>query len=543
MERETGKHLAGKRKAKQPKEKKPKKPSRLTRQQKILIALAAVLAVVVIAVAACQSLFIRPDIGNKDTSVTDPETGETEEIDWGEGTRPRSDGERKSEDYYTVLILGRDTGGGGNTDTMLLASYDVTNQKATVMSIPRDTMVNVPWDIKRINSVYNYYGGGDRGIQYLYKEISQLVGFEPDYQVVIEWEAVGQIVDAMGGVWFDVPRNMNYDDPYQDLSIHIEKGYQLLDGEGAMGVLRYRHDNDLSYGYPDGDLGRIKTQQAFLQAMLDQLLQIKNVTKINDFIKVFQDNVETDLSFQNILWFAQQAILGGLKTENVNFVTMPNKNVSCWSRTYHSYQSYVTPIASELLELVNTELSPYVEEFTLSDLDIMTVNADGSVSSSTGYVEDSKAASAPVTSSGSSGSTATEPETEEPVVDENGNILDPETGEIIGNVNDGTGGTTTDPDTGGTATDPGSGEGSGTTTDPGTGGTTTDPGAGGGTATDPGTGGTTTDPGTGDGTVTDPGTGSTTTDPGTGTNSEPSTATDPGSGDGGFVIIDPTPAA
>ena len=63
-------------------------------------------------------------------------------------TRPRSDGERKSQDYYTVLILGRDTGGGGNTDTMLLACYDVTNQKATVMSIPRDTMVNVSWDIK-----------------------------------------------------------------------------------------------------------------------------------------------------------------------------------------------------------------------------------------------------------------------------------------------------------------------------------------------------------------------------------------------------------
>ena len=74
-------------------------------------------------------------------------------------------------------------------------------------------MVNVSWDIKKINSVYNTYGGGDRGIQALYKEISQLVGFEPDYQVIVEWEAVGEIVDAMGGVWFDVPRNMNYDDP------------------------------------------------------------------------------------------------------------------------------------------------------------------------------------------------------------------------------------------------------------------------------------------------------------------------------------------
>ncbi|WP_300135015.1 LCP family protein [uncultured Oscillibacter sp.] len=514
MDRENGKHLAGGT-PKKSRPKKPKKPSRLTRQQKLLIAVAVVLAIVLIAVVACQSLFIRPDLPDKNA---DADSGtQEEEIDWGEGTRPRSDGERKSEDYYTVLILGRDTGGGGNTDTMLLASYDVTNQKATVMSIPRDTMVNVSWDIKRINSVYNYYGGGDRGIQYLYKEIAQLVGFEPDYQVVVEWEAVGQIVDAMGGVWFDVPRNMNYDDPYQDLHIHQEKGYRLLSGDDAMQVLRYRHDNDMRYGYPDGDLGRIKTQQAFLTAMVDQLLKIGNITKINQFIRVFQNNVETDLSFQNILWFAQQAILGGLSMENVEFVTMPNRTASCWSRTYQNYQSYVVPNADELLELVNTKLSPYTEVFTLSDLDIMSVNSDGSISSSTGHVEDSRAAQPPVKPS-----TPSKPEEETPTVDENGNPIDPDTGLPVT-----PDGGTTDPGTGGT-TDPGTG-----TTDPGTGttpdGGTTDPGTGGGT-TGPDTGEGTTDPGTGTGGTTDPGTGTSGTPDG-GTPDAGGGTTDSGTGD------------
>jgi len=514
VDRENGKHLAGGT-PKKSRPKKPKKPSRLTRQQKLLIAVAVVLAIVLIAVVACQSLFIRPDLPDKNA---DADSGtQEEEIDWGEGTRPRSDGERKSEDYYTVLILGRDTGGGGNTDTMLLASYDVTNQKATVMSIPRDTMVNVSWDIKRINSVYNYYGGGDRGIQYLYKEIAQLVGFEPDYQVVVEWEAVGQIVDAMGGVWFDVPRNMNYDDPYQDLHIHQEKGYRLLSGDDAMQVLRYRHDNDMRYGYPDGDLGRIKTQQAFLTAMVDQLLKIGNITKINQFIRVFQNNVETDLSFQNILWFAQQAILGGLSMENVEFVTMPNRTASCWSRTYHNYQSYVVPDADELLELVNTKLSPYMEVFTLSDLDIMSVNSDGSISSSTGHVEDSRAAQPPVKPS-----TPSKPEEETPTVDENGNPIDPDTGLPVT-----PDGGTTDPGTGGT-TDPGTG-----TTDPGTGttpdGGTTDPGTGGGT-TGPDTGEGTTDPGTGTGGTTDPGTGTSGTPDG-GTPDAGGGTTDSGTGD------------
>ena len=526
MDRETGKHLAGGT-PKKTRPKKQKRPSRLTRQQKLLIAVAAVLAVVLVAVVACQSLFVRPDLPG--TGLEDG--AETEEIDWGEGNRPHSGGERKSEDYYTVLILGRDTGGGGNTDTMLLASYDVTNQKATVMSIPRDTMVNVPYDIKRINAVYNYGGGGDEGIQYLYKEISQLVGFEPDYQVVVEWDAVGEIVDAMGGVWFDVPRNMNYDDPYQDLHIHQEKGYRLLSGDDAMQVLRYRHDNDMHYGYPDGDLGRIKTQQAFLSAMVEQLLKLENVTKIRQFIQVFQDNVETDLSFQNILWFAKKAVFGGLSMENVEFVTMPNKNVSAWSRTYQSYQSYVVPIADELLDLVNNQLSPFTKVFTLSDLDIMSVNSDGSLSSSTGRVEDSRAAQPPVRPS--KPSTPEQPEEETPTVDENGNAIDPDTGLPV------TGGETTDPGT----TDPGTGETTPGTTDPGTGETT--PGTG---TTAPGTGETTpgtTDPGTGGTTpgTTDPGTGGT-TDSGAGTSGGDSQTAGTGDSGGstaapddGFVIV------
>ena len=393
-----------------------RKRSKLTRGQKGLIAVAAVLAVALTGVLAWQSLFVRPELNTgKTEQQEDPETGEpVEEIDWGEGIRPRGDGERKSEDYWTVLILGRDTGGGGNTDTMLLASYDVTNQKATVMSIPRDTMVNVSWDIKRINSVYNWYGGGEKGIQNLYKEISQLVGFEPDYQVIVEWEAVGEIVDAMGGVWFDVPRNMNYDDPLQNLHIHQEKGYRLLSGEDAMEVLRYRRDNDKRYGYPEGDVGRIKTQQAFLSAMVEQLLKVENVPKIRQFIQVFQDNVETDLTFQNILWFAQSAYLGGLRTEDVEFVTMPHRNVDAWSRSYSQDLEYVVPVADELLDLVNTKLSPYTEVFTLGDLDIMSVASDGSVRSTSGHVEDAKAARPPARPSAPPSTSAEAPAEETP---------------------------------------------------------------------------------------------------------------------------------
>lgn len=428
-----------------PSEKKPKSPrkGKLTRQQIVLVVVVVVLALLLAGVLAVRSLFVRPELPKKnDPQKTvdldgDGEPDGPEEIDYGDGIRPRGgDGERKSENCWTVLILGRDTGGGGNTDTMLLASYDVTNQKATVMSIPRDTMVNVPWDIKRINSVYNYYGGGDRGIQHLYKEIAQLVGFEPDFQVVVEWDAVGEIVDAIGGVYFDVPMDMNYKDPYQDLVISQKAGYRLLSGDDAMQVLRYRHDNNMKHGYAEGDLGRIKTQQAFLKAMVEQVLQPKNMTKAGPLIEAFNKNVETDLSFQNILWFAKSAVLGGLKMEDVSFVTMPNTGKYAYSRSVDKMtggrqknQSYVVPNARQLLDLVNNELSPFVEVFTLRDLDIMSVNADGSVSSSTGYVEDKQAALPPP---------SPEPEEEEPILDENGYPIDPETGLPI----------TVDPETG-----------------------------------------------------------------------------------------------
>ena len=419
------------------------KKTQLSLTQKILIVVAVLLAIALGLVIAGQSLFVRPDLEKKKDPVKNEQGVEepVKEIDYGEGNRPKADGERKSEDYYTVLIMGRDTGGGGNTDTMLLASYDVTNQKVTVMSIPRDTMVNVPWDVKKINSVYSWYGGGDEGVKAVYKEIAQLVGFEPDYQVVVEWDAIGEIVDAMGGVYFDVPYNMNYHDPYQDLVIEQAKGYRLLTGDDAMQVIRWRHNDD-GIGYPNADLGRIQTQQNFLKEVIKQLLQVKNVTKIGEFAQVFQNNVQTDMAFQEMLWFGQQAVMGGLSMENVSFVTMPNKIASAYSPTVskvysqNMYQSYVVPKANDLLELVNNSLSPFVEKSTLSDLDIMSVNRDGSVSSSAGYVEDKVAAKPPVKlfpdKKEEEELTETTEPVGEPLLDENGEpVLDPITGEPV----------------------------------------------------------------------------------------------------------------
>ena len=390
------------------------KKRRLTGGQKIMLALDIVLLIVFLLLSAWNSMFVRPELPavapveenpvQLDLEETQPpvETPPPEpEIDYGDGIRPRQSGTRKSEDFYTVLILGLDIAGGGQTDTMLLASYDVTNQKATVMSIPRDTMVNVSWDVKKINSVYAMCGGGEKGINAVYREVSQLVGFEPDFRVVVEWEAVGKVVDAIGGVWFDNPYPMDYHDPKQNLVIEQEPGYRLFTGDDAMQLIRWRqNDNDSPYGYQRriggiGDSGRMELQQNFLKAMMKQLLSIQSVGSIGKISQIFSESVETDLSFQNVLWFARQAIFGGLNLDNVEFLTMPWSGASVWSRSYKTELSYVVPQPRSLLKIVNEKLSPYAEEFTLSDLDIMSVQSDGSLRSSTGRVEDRQATTAP----------------------------------------------------------------------------------------------------------------------------------------------------
>ena len=200
------------------------------------------------------------------------------------------------------------------------------------------------------------------------------------------------MVDAMGGVYFDVPMDMDYEDPYQDLSIHISKGPQTLNGEQAMGVIRFREGKN---GYSNGDIGRIETQQAFLKAMAEQLLQVQNLSKINQFTQVLAENVTTDLSPSNLLWFAQQAVLGGLQAEDIRFVTLPGEGVSAWSRTYHQHLSYIIPQQDALVELVNDSLSPFQSEVTREDLALMSVDSQGALHCTSGPVADTQAA-APV---------------------------------------------------------------------------------------------------------------------------------------------------
>ena len=296
--------------------------------------------------------------------------------------QPLAGGKRKSKDYFTILIFGMDTTS-GLTDTIMVASYDVTNQKATVLSIPRDTLINniyLDKANKSINATYKQNGKGEKGVAALKTEISRLIGFVPDFYVTINWELVGKMVDAIGGVYFDVPYHMGYDDPTQNLHIHFEAGYQYLDGKAAMDLVRWRKNNDGTSSHGGSDLSRLNVQHSFLKAVLKQTLQPQNIIRIPELIRLFNENVVSDLMVENMLWFGEQAVIGGLGVDDVTFINLPvyaTENIS--GRYYGKY----CPIINQLLNVVNSSVNPYVEDVTLQQLDLIQMSTDGNILSST----------------------------------------------------------------------------------------------------------------------------------------------------------------
>ena len=272
----------------------------------------------------------------------------------------------RKEQVYTFLLVGQDTVGGGNTDTMMLGTYDVPNQRLNVMSLPRDTYVSYRGRTVLLNSVFNWAGGTedtDKGMDALKAEVGELTGIVPDFHVLVQWSAVGELVEAIDGVNFNVPCRMDYYDFTQDLLIDLYPGMQHLDGKEAMQLIRWRHNND-GTGYATGDLGRIQTQQDFMKAMIAKCLKPDVLLpNLAEYIRIFQDNVITDMSASNMAYFAKSAV-GKLDISAVSFATLPNEGAGDGA--------HLLPIGSQIVELVNDGFNPYLEDITLSDLELVT---------------------------------------------------------------------------------------------------------------------------------------------------------------------------
>lgn len=315
-------------------------------------------------------------------TTLDPDTGEELELDI------EIPGSQK-EGYYNILLLGTDNDG-TRTDTIIIARLDTTNHTVAMMSVPRDTYINANYSVPKINSAYGVGGMGEDGMNYLIKHLTAILGFEVDGYVLVDLEAFVKIVDLIGGVEFEVPQNMYYVDPTQDLYIDLQAGLQTLDGEHAMQLVRYR-------SYAMADIQRTKVQQDFLLATAKQCVSLSNLDKIPEFAEIFKEYVFTDLTIGNLVYFAQELLKCDFT--DVPTFTLPGEGVET------SYGSYYVLYPKQVLEIVNEYFNPYDTDIPLSNLQIRTMSG-GSTSSSSGS-SSSSGTSGGTNSSSSAGSTGT----------------------------------------------------------------------------------------------------------------------------------------
>ena len=204
----------------------------------------------------------------------------------------------------SLLFVGVDDYGVPDT----IFTYEMSEEgKATIYSIPRDTFVT---DNMKIAALLIQENGDEKLIQ----AVSEITGRPVKDYVRMDLTALEAVMDALGGVTFTVPQDMDYEDPYQDLSIHLKAGEQTLSGKDAVSLLRYRK------GYPEGDLKRIEVQQAFLMELFRQKCNPASLKEIPAVMDAIKGHVVTNLIAEDVVKYGEE--LYHLKQNGMDAVEM-----------------------------------------------------------------------------------------------------------------------------------------------------------------------------------------------------------------------------
>lgn len=209
-------------------------------------------------------------------------------------------------------------------DTIMVCSYDPKAQKASILSIPRDTYVGKNKEKAsasyKINAVYR----NGENIDGMVKSVEEVTGLDLNYYLIVDTDALIQLVDAIGGVEFDVPIDMKYDDTTQDLHIDLKAGMQKLNGQQAEWLVRFRHNNDgstYSNDYGDNDIGRMRTQREFIMATMKQTLKPENIFHLTQIANIMFENIKTNMSYDNVKDYIPYAV--SFSTDNLQTGMLP----------------------------------------------------------------------------------------------------------------------------------------------------------------------------------------------------------------------------
>jgi len=249
-------------------------------------------------------------------------------------------GAKKNEPMNFLLLVGDKAS--GNTDSMLVANYNPNSNQISIVTIPRDTKVKIEHStVPKINSAYAAGGREHKGATYASEVVSNLTGININYYVHVNISSIRKITDMLGGVYFDVPADMKYSDPTQDLYIDLKKGYQLLDGDKVEQLLRFRkpsggkYTTELKQYYDGSDIKRTEMQVKFIKEFISQKLNIQYLSKFNTVINYAFQNIYTNMTLTDALKLTSGVIK--ITTDNFNSFRLDGEDKVISGGWYYVY--------------------------------------------------------------------------------------------------------------------------------------------------------------------------------------------------------------
>lgn len=211
----------------------------------------------------------------------------------------------EKDEPVNILVMGVDIGNPENsaepkrTDTIILLHYNPVNQKAEMISIPRDTLIQINGKNQKINAAHAF-----GGVNLLVEEVEELLSIDVNYYAKVDYDGFRNVIDSIGGVDVTIPNNMYYDDASQSLHINFKKGDNVhLDGKKAEEFFRWRQNND-GTGLANGDIGRIENQHMLMEKVIDKFKSPAILLRIPSLMSALPKYVETNMNPDEIIKYA-----------------------------------------------------------------------------------------------------------------------------------------------------------------------------------------------------------------------------------------------
>lgn len=294
-----------------------------TKKSKIAILCSVIIACIIL----CTSVFASGVLSNKTQS---PDLHKPLEVS------------SVTENQTNILLIGVDGGEQMRADTLMLLSLNKANNSLAVLSIPRDTLITSDEQDDKISTLMI-----DGDAKKIIDAVTNNLDIPVNYYASINFEGFRNIIDILGGVEFNVPVDMLYDDPAQNLHISIEKGLQLLDGKKAEQLVRYRA------GYPEGDIARVRIQQDFITELIKQKCDITSLTEINGLYKELSKNIETNYNPKKLV--EDIKALNNININEIETYTLPG------TPELRQSTSYFVVNDTELKSLIKKKFNQKIE--------------------------------------------------------------------------------------------------------------------------------------------------------------------------------------